>query len=165
MDELELSKSWERLGFSVSGHDPWTVTIPSFVGKSTGRLIWSKNSCVSMEQRAFGLGPVQPGLLRENDPGYDFCNKAIDNLVGQGFQETCNYSLRSSEETSSGSPSWRAKRSPRQPLDLRPHARPALPASRIADVLAHNQKNLNDLQGVFETGRVFRPGPKETSNA
>ena len=30
VDEQELSKSWKRLGFSVSGNDPWTVTIPSF---------------------------------------------------------------------------------------------------------------------------------------
>ena len=161
VDEQELSKSWKRLGFSVSGNDPWTVTIPSFR--------WEVDRPIDLVEeflRIHGTGELtesgwsSPALLRENDPGYDFCNKAIDNLVGQGFQETCNYSLRSSEETSSWLPSWRAKRSARQPLDLRPHARPALPASRIGRRLAHNQKNLNDLQGVFETGRVFRPGPR-----
>jgi phenylalanyl-tRNA synthetase beta chain len=30
----------------------------------------------------------------------------------------------------------------------------------LVDALAHNQKNLNDLTRVCETGRVFRPGPR-----
>ena len=112
VDEQELSKSWKRLGFSVSGNDPWTVTIPSFR--------WEVDRPIDLVEeflRIHGTGELtesglsSPALLRENDPGYDFCNKAIDNLVGQGFQETCNYSLRSSEETSSWFHSWRAKRS------------------------------------------------------
>ena len=78
--------------------------LPS-AGKSTGR-----SDLVEEFLRIHGTneltdsGLSSPALLRENDPGYDFCNKAIDNLVGQGFQETCNYSLRSSEETSSWLP-------------------------------------------------------------
>ena len=132
VDELELSKSWERLGFSVSGHDPWTVKIPSFR--------WEVDRPIDLVEEFLRIhgtnelsdsGLSSPALLRENDPAYDFCNKAIDNLVGQGFQETCNYSLRSSEETSSWLPQLESEKIARQPLDLRPHERPALPASRI----------------------------------
>jgi phenylalanyl-tRNA synthetase beta chain len=99
--------------------------------------------------------------LRENDPSYDFCDRAIDNLVGQGFQETCNYSLRSSEETSSWFPQLECEKvALANPLTSdHTHVRPSLLPGLI-DVLAHNQKNLNDLQGVFEAGRVFRPGPR-----
>ena len=162
VDELELSKSWERLGFSVSGHDPWTVTIPSFR--------WEVDRPIDLVEEFLRIhgtselsdsGLSSPALLRENDPGYDFCNKAIDNLVGQGFQETCNYSLRSSEETSSWLPQLESEKiALANPLTSdHTHVRPSL-LPGLADVLAHNQKNLNDLQGVFETGRVFRPGPR-----
>ena len=162
VDELELSKSWERLGFSVSGHDPWTVKIPSFR--------WEVDRPIDLVEEFLRIhgtnelsdsGLSSPALLRENDPAYDFCNKAIDNLVGQGFQETCNYSLRSSEKRSSWLPQLESEKiALANPLtsDHTPSGPPCFPD--WPDVLAHNQKNLNDLQGVFETGRVFRPGPR-----
>jgi phenylalanyl-tRNA synthetase beta chain len=157
-----LASAWERLGFSVSGNDPWTVTIPSFR--------WEVDRPIDLVEeflRIHGTGELTgsniscPALLRENDPSYDFCNKAIDNLVGQGFQETCNYSLRSSEETSSWFPQLDCEKvALANPLTSdHTHVRPSL-LPGLVDVLAHNQKNLNDLQGVFETGRVFRPGPR-----
>jgi len=162
VDAKELTRSWERLGFTVSGNDPWTVTVPSFR--------WEVERPIDLVEeflRIHGTGELtdsdisSPALLRENDPSYDFCNRAIDNLVGQGFQETCNYSLRSSEETSSWLPQLECEKiALANPLTSdHTHVRPSL-LPGLADVLAHNQKNLNDLQGVFETGRVFRPGPR-----
>ncbi len=162
VDDKELVRSWERLGFTVSGNDPWTVTVPSFR--------WEVERPIDLVEeflRIHGTGELtdsdisSPALLRENDPSYDFCNRAIDNLVGQGFQETCNYSLRSSEETSSWLPQLECEKiALANPLTSdHTHVRPSL-LPGLADALAHNQKNLNDLQGVFETGRVFRPGPR-----
>lgn len=162
VDETQLPNSWRRLGFEVSGNDPWTVTIPSFR--------WEVERPIDLVEeflRIHGTGALtdsnvtSPALLRENDTTYDFCNRAIDNLVGQGFQETCNYSLRSSEEISSWLPQIEAEKiALANPLTSdHTHIRPSL-LPGLADVLAHNQKNLNDLQGVFETGRVFRPGPR-----
>ena len=162
VDAKELTRSWERLGFTVSGNDPWTVTVPSFR--------WEVERPIDLVEeflRIHGTGELtdsnisSPALLRENDPSYDFCNRAIDNLVGQGFQETCNYSLRSSEETSSWLPQLECEKiALANPLTSdHTHVRPSL-LPGLADALAHNQKNLNDLQGVFETGRVFRPGPR-----
>ena len=162
VDAKELVRSWERLGFTVSGNDPWTVTVPSFR--------WEVERPIDLVEeflRIHGTGELtdsdisSPALLRENDPSYDFCNRAIDNLVGQGFQETCNYSLRSSEETSSWLPQLECEKiALANPLTSdHTHVRPSL-LPGLADTLAHNQKNLNDLQGVFETGRVFRPGPR-----
>jgi phenylalanyl-tRNA synthetase beta chain len=162
VDAKEVAHSWERLGFTVLGNDPWTVTIPSFR--------WEVERPIDLVEeflRIHGTGGLtdsdisSPALLRENDPSYDFCNRAIDNLVGQGFQETCNYSLRSSEETASWLPQLECENiALANPLTSdHTHVRPSL-LPGLADVLAHNQKNLNDLQGVFETGRVFRPGPR-----
>jgi phenylalanyl-tRNA synthetase beta chain len=162
MDAVQLASSWKRLGFSVSGNDPWTVTVPSFR--------WEVERPIDLVEeflRIHGTGELadsgisSPALLRENDPSYDFCDRAIDNLVGQGFQETCNYSLRSSEETSSWFPQLECEKvALANPLTSdHTHVRPSLLPGLI-DVLAHNQKNLNDLQGVFEAGRVFRPGPR-----
>ena len=44
---------------------------------------------------------VFPALDRENDLSYDFSQDAVDHLLGQGYQECCHYSLRSSAEVES----------------------------------------------------------------
>jgi phenylalanyl-tRNA synthetase beta chain len=142
MDAVQLASSWKRLGFSVSGNDPWTVTVPSFR--------WEVERPIDLVEeflRIHGTGELadsgisSPALLRENDPSYDFCDRAIDNLVGQGFQETCNYSLRSSEETSSWFPQLECEKvALANPLTSdHTHVRPSLLPGLI-DVLAHNQK-------------------------
>ena len=41
---------------------------------------------------------LSPSLQRENEPAFDLCDRAVDNLIGQGYQEVCNYSLRSANE-------------------------------------------------------------------
>jgi phenylalanyl-tRNA synthetase beta chain len=162
VENKELASSWKRLGFEVSGDDPWTVTVPSFR--------WEVERPIDLVEeflRIHGTGELtdfvlsSPALSRENDPGYDFCNRAIDSLAGQGFQETCNYSLRSSEEITSWLPHLECEKiALANPLTSEhTHVRPSL-LPGLADALAHNQKNLNNLQGVFETGRVFRPGPR-----
>ena len=40
-------------------------------------------------------------MTGENDLSYDFCQSAVDHLLGQGYQECCHYSLRSGEEVES----------------------------------------------------------------
>jgi phenylalanyl-tRNA synthetase beta chain len=162
VENKELASSWKRLGFEVSGDNPWTVTVPSFR--------WEVERPIDLVEeflRIHGTGELtdfvlsSPALSRENDPSYDFCNRAIDSLAGQGFQETCNYSLRSSDEITSWLPHLECENiALANPLTSEhTHVRPSL-LPGLADALAHNQKNLNNLQGVFETGRVFRPGPR-----
>jgi phenylalanyl-tRNA synthetase beta chain len=104
---------------------------------------------------------VFPALERENDLSYDFSQDAVDHLLGQGYQECCHYSLRSAGEVES----WFTHLSTDELALANPltadhtHVRPSL-LPGLVDALAHNQKNLNDLTRVCETGRVFRPGPR-----
>ena len=114
----------------------------------------------SWHQRIAGLFSQLPSTFRENDPTYDFCQKATDNLVGQGFQECCNYSLRSGEEILA----WHAdldieKLALANPLSS-DHTHICFASSGTVNNLAHNQKNFNDIVRFFETGRVFRPGQR-----
>ena len=158
----ELKSSWERLGFGVDGDDPWSVTVPSLRSEVERPIdLVEEFLRIHGTEHLTETGLSFPALNRENDPVYDVCNQAIDNLVGQGFQETCNYSLRSSEETENWFPQLDADGvGLANPLTSEhTHVRASL-LPGLVEVLAHNQKNLNDLQGVFETGRVFRPGPR-----
>jgi phenylalanyl-tRNA synthetase beta chain len=89
------------------------------------------------------------------------CDRAIDNLIGQGYQEACNYSLRSSDELTSWFPKINQEDlALGNPLTAdHTHIRASL-LPGLVEVLAHNQKNLNDLNHLFEIGRVFQPGPR-----
>lgn len=158
----EISEAWKRLGFKVDGSNPWEVLVPSFRSEVERPI-----DLVEEFLRVHGTGNLKnssfsfPATNRENDASYDFCQRAIDNLVGQGYQESCNYSLRSAAETSC----WYSNCSLQNlsldnPLNAdHTHARPSL-LPGLVDTLAHNQKNLNTLTRVFESGRVFRHGPR-----
>ena len=162
VDSKILVRSWERLGFEIEGTDPWKVRVPSFRSEVDRPI-----DLVEEFIRIFGTSNLTatsfsiPSLHRENDPSYDFFDQAIENLSGQGFQEVCNYSLRSSEEIKSWFPTLDASNiGLHNPLTAdHTHVRPSL-LPGILDSLAYNQKNLNPLSQVFETGRVFQPGPR-----
>ena len=157
-----LTGAWTRLGFSVKGSDPWQVTVPSFRSEVDRPI-----DLVEEFLRIHGTHDLQdasfafPATHRENDATYEFLHRASDNLVGQGFQECCNYSLRSSAEISAWHPLHEGDAlALKNPLTSdHTHVRGSL-LPGLVDNLSHNQKNLTNLTQVFETGRVFRSGPR-----
>jgi phenylalanyl-tRNA synthetase beta chain len=157
-----LVQSWKRLGFTVEGKNPWQVEVPSFRSEVDRPI-----DLVEEFIRIYGTSDLNnaplaiPALHRENDQCYDFCDRAIENLSGQGFQEVCNYSLRSANEIKNWFPSIKTGSIElSNPLTAdHTHVRPSL-LPGLLDALANNQKNLNQLSQVFETGRVFKPGPR-----
>ncbi len=157
-----LIEAWVRLGFSVQGEDPWQVTVPSFRSEVDRPIDLVEeflriHGTDDLKDAAFAF----PATHRENDSSYDFLQRAIDNLIGQGFQECCNYSLRSSAEISAWHPHSELKSlALKNPLTAdHTHVRASL-LPGLVDNLSHNQKNLTNLTQVFETGRVFRSGPR-----
>ena len=157
-----LVRSWERLGFQVEGTNPWSVEVPSFRSEVDRPI-----DLVEEFIRIYGTSKLTdcslsiPAIHRENDPSYDFFDRTIENLSGQGFQEVCNYSLRSGEEIKNWFPQLENEKiGLLNPLTAdHTHVRPSL-LPGLLDSLANNQKNLNPLSQVFETGRVFQPGPR-----
>ena len=106
VDAASVVGAWERLGFSVEGCDPWTVSIPSFRSEVSRPIDLVEEFLQNL--RNFRVtkcrGVSQRATLREDDSTYQLCQRAIDNLIGQGFQEVCNYSLRASEEVQAWHP-------------------------------------------------------------
>ena len=158
----DLIESWKRLGFEVEESTSLKVTVPSFRSEVNRPI-----DLVEEYLRIRGTADLQgskfltPSLERDNQPSYDLCDLAVDNLIGQGYQETCNYSLRSADEISKWFPKLtKIDLALGNPLTAdHTHVRPSLLPSLI-EVLAHNQHNLNNLSRVFETGRIFQPGPR-----
>ena len=158
----DLVDIWNRLGFSVSGTDPWNVTVPSFRSEVERPIdLVEEYLRLRGTHDLTGNELLFPANDRENDMSYDFCQSAVDHLLGQGYQECCHYSLRSGEEVES----WFSELNTDELALANPltadhtHIRPSL-LPGLTDALAHNQKNLNDLTRVCETGRIFRPGPR-----
>jgi len=158
----DLISSWQRLGFSVEGSSPIQVTVPSYRSEVDRPI-----DLVEEYLRIRGTADLQgskflsPSLQRENEPAFDLCDRAVDNLIGQGYQEVCNYSLRSANEVSTWFPEINQEAlALGNPLTAdHTHIRPSL-LPGLVEVLAHNQRNLNSLNRVFEIGKVFRPGPR-----
>ena len=158
----DLIASWKRLGFSVEGISPIQVTVPSYRSEVDRPI-----DLVEEFLRIRGTADLQgskflsPSLLRDNEPAFDLCDRAVDNLTGQGYQEVCNYSLRSADEISSWFPEINlGALALGNPLTAdHTHIRPSLLPGLI-EVLAHNQRNLNNLNRVFEIGKIFRPGSR-----
>ena len=158
----DLISSWQRLGFSVEGTSPIQVTVPSYRSEVDRPI-----DLVEEFLRIRGTADLQgsrflsPSLQRENEPAFDLCDRAVDNLIGQGYQEVCNYSLRSANEVSTWFPEINQEAlALGNPLTAdHTHIRPSL-LPGLVEVLAHNQRNLNSLNRVFEIGKVFRPGPR-----
>lgn len=162
VDADNLVQSWKRLGFTVEGKNPWQVEVPSFRSEVERPI-----DLVEEFIRIYGTSDLNnsplpiPALHRDNDQSYDFCDRAIENLSSQGLQEVCNYSLRSANEIKNWFPSLQHECIQlNNPLTAdHTHVRPSL-LPGLLDALANNQKNLSQLSQVFETGRVFQPGPR-----
>ena len=158
----DLISSWQRLGFSVEGTSPIQVTVPSYRSEVDRPI-----DLVEEYLRIRGTADLQgskflsPSLQRDNEPAFDLCDRAVDNLIGQGYQEVCNYSLRSANEVGTWFPEINQEAlALGNPLTAdHTHIRPSL-LPGLVEVLAHNQRNLNSLNRVFEIGKVFRPGPR-----
>ena len=158
----DLISSWQRLGFLVEGSSPIQVTVPSYRSEVDRPI-----DLVEEFLRIRGTADLQgsrflsPSLQRENEPAFDLCDRAVDNLIGQGYQEVCNYSLRSANEVGTWFPEINQEAlALGNPLTAdHTHIRPSL-LPGLVEVLAHNQRNLNSLNRVFEIGKVFRPGPR-----
>ena len=157
-----LTASWKRLGFDVEGTSPIRVTVPSYRSEVDRPI-----DLVEEFLRIRGTSDLQgskflsPSLQRDNQPSYDLCDLATDNLTGQGYQEVCNYSLRSANELICWFPELPSDQlALGNPLTAdHTHVRPSL-LPGLVEVLAHNQRNLTELNRVFEIGRIFRPGPR-----
>ena len=158
----DLISSWQRLGFSVEGTSPIQVTVPSYRSE-VDRPIDLVEEYLRIRGTADLKGSrfLSPSLQRENEPAFDLCDRAVDNLIGQGYQEVCNYSLRSANEVGTWFPEINQEAlALGNPLTAdHTHIRPSL-LPGLVEVLAHNQRNLNSLNRVFEIGKVFRPGPR-----
>ena len=162
VDADNLVHSWKRLGFTIEGKNPWQVEVPSFRSEVDRPI-----DLVEEFIRIYGTSDLNnsplpiPALHRDNDQSYDFCDRAIENLSSQGLQEVCNYSLRSANEIKNWFPSLEHESIQlNNPLTAdHTHVRPSL-LPGLLDALANNQKNLSQLSQVFETGRVFQPGPR-----
>ena len=158
----ELIESWQRLGFSVSGTSPIEVTVPSYRSEVDRPIdLVEEFLRIRGTSHLHGSKFLCPSLHRDNEPSYDLCERAVDNLIGQGYQEVCNYSLRSADELSDWFPQINQEEiALSNPLTAdHTHIRTSLLPGLI-EVLAHNLRNLNTLNRVFEIGRVFRPGPR-----
>ena len=158
----DLISSWQRLGFSVEGTSPIQVTVPSYRSE-VDRPIDLVEEFLRIRGTADLKGSrfLSPSLQRDNEPAFDLCDRAVDNLIGQGYQEVCNYSLRSANEVGTWFPEINQEAlALGNPLTAdHTHIRPSL-LPGLVEVLAHNQRNLNSLNRVFEIGKVFRPGPR-----
>ena len=158
----DLISSWQRLGFSVEGTSPIQVTVPSYRSE-VDRPIDLVEEYLRIRGTADLKGSrfLSPSLQRDNEPAFDLCDRAVDNLIGQGYQEVCNYSLRSANEVGTWFPEINQEAlALGNPLTAdHTHIRPSL-LPGLVEVLAHNQRNLNSLNRVFEIGKVFRPGPR-----
>ncbi|MGE4551066.1 MAG: phenylalanine--tRNA ligase subunit beta, partial [Opitutales bacterium] len=162
VDDDRISDAWRRLGFTVETGKRWKVTVPSFRSEVDRPI-----DLVEEFVRIDGTGQIPEGpvaceaISRDNSPLFTCMEKAADILVGQGFRECCNYSLRDAREIEA----WHGKETAdalalANPLTAEhTHLRASL-LPGLLDALAHNQRNQNDLRRVFETGRVLRVGPK-----
>ncbi len=161
-EDERIGKAWQRLGFEVEKGDKWKVTVPSFRSE-VDRPIDLVEEFVRIDGTSqIPESPVAcEAISRENSPVFTFTEKAADILVGQGFRECCNYSLRDAREIEA----WHGKETAdalalANPLTAdQTHLRASL-LPGLLDTLAHNQRNQNDLRRVFEAGRVLRGGPK-----
>ena len=82
----DLISSWQRLGFSVEGSSPIQVTVPSYRSEVDRPI-----DLVEEFLRIRGTADLQgsrflsPSLQRENEPAFDLCDRAVDNLIGTDY--------------------------------------------------------------------------------
>ncbi len=167
MSDEQIADAWRRLGFTVETNDTWKVTVPSFRSEVDRPIDLVEEFVRIHGTTEIPEGPVvSESVSRDDSQIFSFGEEAADALVGQGFRECCNYTLRDGKEIEA----WHGKEiadaiALANPLTAEhTHGRASL-VPGLLDALAHNQRNQNDLRRVFETGRVLRPSPKGTVEA
>ena len=97
MEDNKLTQSWERLGFDIRF---WSMAskVPYFRSEVDRPIGWLKNLSYSW---SVGLNFTCQSLLFLETMSKQFCDHAIENLCGRGFQ-SYNYSLRASSEINGG---------------------------------------------------------------
>ena len=136
----------------------WTVRIPSYRADLDRPI-----DLVEEVLRIYGTDRVPPATCTgpalidgDDDPIVIFNRKVTDHLVGQGFHEVVNYTLRARSELST----WVSDASAGELGLLNPfvddqsHLRPTLVLG-ILDSLKLNQSRGVAAARLFETGRVF----------
>lgn len=180
--EIDLSPGWvrQRIGFEISDEDMvrslaaleltvtkaenpagepcFRVDIPSFRGD-----LYRPIDLVEEVIRLYGSDRIPEGTvkasvtLREDDPVPVYERQAAALLIGKGFQEAVHYSFRSEADVKR----WHGD----IPLDQvalenplasdASHLRTSL-VPGLLDCLKLNQARHNNVERLFESGRVFR---------
>lgn len=136
----------------------WTVAIPSWRGDLERPIdLVEEILRVYGTERIPSRRPVVQAVVANDDQVAVFAREAAAVLVGQGFAEAVNYTLRSGAELER----WTSKTEAPQLRIANPlaadqsHLRPAL-IPGLLDTLAFNQARQQFEGRFFETGRTFR---------
>ncbi|MBE2214002.1 MAG: phenylalanine--tRNA ligase subunit beta [Opitutaceae bacterium] len=156
LERLELDVSHETT--DGEGRTVWTVSVPSWRGDLERPI-----DLVEEILRVYGTEkiptqrPVVRAVVSGDDPVALFARKAATVLVGQGFTEAVNYTLRSAAELDR----WATKAAAEElrlanPLaEDQSHLRRSL-IPGLLDTIRFNQARQNTETRFFETGRTFR---------
>ncbi len=159
--DAEIIDVFKRLGFSVEekGGSAWSVLVPAF-RPDVDRPI----DLVEEFVRIYGTTTIPsaaiaaPVVPADDAPTAKFARKAASLLVGQGFAECVNYTLRSFAEIKKCHGEKMANAlSLANPLTSdQSHVRPSL-LPGLLDSLKLNLANHAEPRRLFEVGHVFRP--------
>ncbi|MBK1880380.1 phenylalanine--tRNA ligase subunit beta [Pelagicoccus mobilis] len=146
------------MSISISNEGVWTVTVPSYRGDLERPV-----DLLEEVLRIYGTDKIPGGQVRatattaSDSPITQFNRKSSAFLIGQNFQETVTYTLRSAEEQKR----WASQVSAEELALLNPISEDQtqlrhslLPG--MLEVLHLNQSRKTGANRFFETGRVFR---------
>ena len=154
-----ISDIFKRLGFGVeeTGESKWTVSVPSFRCD-----VYRPIDLVEEFVRLWGTDKipetpfVSPASLRDDDPLFKYEKRAADYLSSIGFNECVNYTLRDSSKQS-GHHARIDFLKLANPLTSDQDSLRASLLDGLFDNLLLNISNGNEITGVFENGKIFRP--------
>jgi phenylalanyl-tRNA synthetase beta chain len=155
LESLELALVREES--TAAGALEWTFSVPSW-RDDLDRPI----DLVEEVVRLYGTEKIPstvinaPGLVGNDDPIVLFNRRVTDALVGQGFHEAVNYTLRPTKELAAwATPAAVADLALANPfVEDQSHLRPTL-VSGLLETLQLNQSRGVAASHFFETGRVF----------
>jgi phenylalanyl-tRNA synthetase beta chain len=155
LESLELTLVREES--TEDGVQEWTFSVPSW-RDDLDRPI----DLVEEVVRLYGTEKIPctvitaPGLVGNDDPIVLFNRRVTDALVGQGFHEAVNYTLRPAKELAAwATPAAVADLALDNPfVEDQSHLRPTL-VSGLLETLKLNQSRGVAASHFFETGRVF----------
>ncbi len=165
ISDADQRETLERLELNVShevadddGRLSWTISIPSWRGDLERPIdLVEEILRVYGTERIPSTRPAVRAVVASDDPVAVFVRKAAGVLVGQGFTEAVNYTLRSAAELDR----WAAKAAAEElrlanPLaEDQSHLRRSL-VPGLLETIRFNQARQNTETRFFETGRTFR---------